>query len=164
MLANMVCSLITENRITTTLAKAKELRPIVEKLVTLARAALPRVRQPVLVVQSREDNRIPAPSAAAAFGIELGGVTFMIHCGSRGFGHQVCDDFLKTMRGAARKYGFDLPDQQLCCAPVDSDEGREYLGAMRAAANYAWANRQMLMALVREAVPPTRHVAELQVA
>jgi tRNA-splicing ligase RtcB (3'-phosphate/5'-hydroxy nucleic acid ligase) len=91
-------------------------------------------------------------AAAAAFGIELGGVTFMIHCGSRGFGHQVCDDFLKTMRGAARKYGFDLPDQQLCCAPVDSDEGREYLGAMRAAANYAWANRQMLMALVREAV------------
>ncbi|KPJ75425.1 MAG: tRNA-splicing ligase [Planctomycetes bacterium DG_20] len=89
---------------------------------------------------------------ADAFGVAEGGITFMIHCGSRGFGHQVCDDFLKIMRGAARTYGFDLPDQQLCCAPVESDEGRRYLGAMRAAANYAWANRQALMVLVREAV------------
>jgi len=91
-------------------------------------------------------------ATAEAFGMAAGAVTFMIHCGSRGFGHQVCDDSLKTMRGAARKYGFSLPDQQLCCAPVESDEGRRYLGAMRAAANYAWANRQMLMTLVREAV------------
>ena len=90
--------------------------------------------------------------AAAAFGVELGSVTFMIHCGSRGFGHQVCDDYLKTMRGAMRKYGISLPDQQLCCAPVHSDEGQAYLGAMRAAANYAWANRQVLLSLVREAV------------
>ena len=90
--------------------------------------------------------------AAEAFGVAVGGVTFMIHCGSRGFGHQVCDDSLKTMRGAARKYGFDLPDQQLCCAPVGSDEGQQYLGAMRAAANYAWANRQLLMDYLREAV------------
>ena len=92
------------------------------------------------------------PATAEAFGVAAGGIAFMIHCGSRGFGHQVCDDFIKTMRGAARKYGFDLPDQQLCCAPVESDEGRRYLGAMRAAANYAWANRQALMVLVREAV------------
>jgi tRNA-splicing ligase RtcB len=90
--------------------------------------------------------------AAEAFGVAKGAIMFMIHCGSRGFGHQVCDDFIKTMRGAARKYGFDLPDQQLCCAPVESEEGRQYLGAMRCAANYAWANRQMLMTLVREAV------------
>jgi tRNA-splicing ligase RtcB len=90
--------------------------------------------------------------AADAMGIAKDAVTFMVHCGSRGFGHQVCDDFLKTMRGAARKYGFDLPDQQLCCAPVDSPEGQQYLAAMRAAANYAWANRQLLMHLVREAV------------
>ena len=90
--------------------------------------------------------------AAEAFGVAKGAITFMIHCGSRGFGHQVCDDSLKTMRGAARKYGFDLPDQQLCCAPVESEEGRQYLGAMRCAANYAWANRQMLMTLVRQAV------------
>jgi len=92
------------------------------------------------------------PATAEVFGVALGGVTFMIHCGSRGFGHQICDDYLKTMRGAARKYGIDLPDQQLCCAPVGSDEGRRYLGAMRAAANYAWANRQLLMDLLREAI------------
>ncbi len=97
-------------------------------------------------------DKVFDPKTADAFGVAEGAVTFMIHCGSRGFGHQVCDDFLKTMRGAARKYGFDLPDQQLCCAPVESDEGRRYLGAMRAAANYAWANRQAVMVLVREAV------------
>ena len=90
-------------------------------------------------------------TTAEVFGVAEGSISFMIHCGSRGFGHQVCDDFLKTMRGAARQYGFDLPDQQLCCAPVTSDEGRQYLAAMRAAANYAWANRQALMVLVREA-------------
>ncbi|MBM4018413.1 MAG: RtcB family protein [Planctomycetes bacterium] len=92
------------------------------------------------------------PAVAEAFGVRPGAVTFMIHCGSRGLGHQVCDDSLKTMRGAARRYGFDLPDPQLCCAPVQSGEGQRYLGAMRAAANYAWANRQLLMVLVRQAV------------
>ena len=90
--------------------------------------------------------------AAEAFGVAKGAIALLIHSGSRGFGHQVCDDYLKIMRGAAAKYGFDLPDPQLCCAPVKSDEGRRYLGAMRAAANYAWANRQLLMHLVREAV------------
>ena len=89
---------------------------------------------------------------AEAFGVAKGTVAFMIHCGSRGFGHQICDDALKAMRGAARKYAIDLPDQQLCCAPVESEEGRRYLGAMRAAANYAWANRQLLMDLLRQAV------------
>ena len=90
--------------------------------------------------------------AAEAFGIAAGTVALLIHSGSRGFGHQICDDYLKLMRGAAAKYGFELPDPQLCCAPVESDEGRRYLGAMRAAANYAWANRQLLMHLVRGAV------------
>jgi tRNA-splicing ligase RtcB (3'-phosphate/5'-hydroxy nucleic acid ligase) len=66
---------------------------------------------------------------AEVFGVAPGTVTFMIHCGSRGFGHQICEDSLHTMRGAARKYGFDLPDAQLCCAPVDSEEGKRYLGA-----------------------------------
>jgi tRNA-splicing ligase RtcB len=88
---------------------------------------------------------------ADAFGLDRDTVTFMIHCGSRGFGHQVCDDFLKVMRKAAGAYGIDLPDRQLCCAPVESDEGRRYMAAMRAAANFAWANRQTLMHLVREA-------------
>jgi tRNA-splicing ligase RtcB len=97
------------------------------------------------------DEIYDAP-AAAAFGMALGGITFMIHCGSRGFGHQVCDDSIKVMRGAMKKYGIDLPDEQLCCAPVESPEGKQYLGAMRAAANYAWANRQLLMYLVRQTV------------
>jgi tRNA-splicing ligase RtcB (3'-phosphate/5'-hydroxy nucleic acid ligase) len=91
------------------------------------------------------------PAAAEAFGVALGGVTIMIHCGSRGFGHQICDDSIKIMRGAMRKYGLDVPDEQLCCAPLESPEGRQYLGAMQAAANYAWANRQLLMHRVREA-------------
>jgi len=93
--------------------------------------------------------------AAHTFGLAPGAVTFMIHCGSRGFGHQVCDDFLKVMRRAVHAYHLDLPDQQLCCAPVTSDEGRRYMAAMGAAANYAWANRQAIMHLVREAVATT---------
>jgi tRNA-splicing ligase RtcB (3'-phosphate/5'-hydroxy nucleic acid ligase) len=90
--------------------------------------------------------------AAEAFGVTLGGVVFMIHCGSRGFGHQICDDSIKVMRRAMREYRIDVPDEQLCCAPVESPEGQRYLGAMRSAANYAWANRQLLMHLVRESV------------
>jgi len=92
------------------------------------------------------------PEAAEAFGVAEGQLAFMIHSGSRGFGHQVCDDALRLMRKAVARYGIDLPDRQLACAPVESDEGRRYLAGMRAAANYAWANRQALMHLVREAV------------
>ena len=90
--------------------------------------------------------------AAAAFGLHEGQITVMIHCGSRGFGYQVCDDYLVTMAEASRRYGIDLPDRQLACAPVDSPEGRAYLAAMACAANYAWANRQMIMHLVEEAL------------
>lgn len=90
--------------------------------------------------------------AAQAFGLAPGLVTFMIHCGSRGLGYQVCDDFLDLMRLAAKKYGIDLPDPQLVSVPVSSPEGERYLGAMRAAANFAWANRQVIMALVERAL------------
>ncbi len=90
--------------------------------------------------------------AAKAFGLAPGLVTFMIHCGSRGLGYQVCDDFLDLMRLAAKKYGIDLPDPQLVSVPVNSPEGERYLGAMRAAANFAWANRQVIMALVERAL------------
>ena len=82
--------------------------------------------------------------AAAAFGLERGRVAVMIHSGSRGLGYQVCDDFLETMLDAADRHGIDLPDRQLCCAPLASEEGRRYLRAMAAAANYAFANRQMM--------------------
>lgn len=92
------------------------------------------------------------PQAATAFGLELGQVTFMIHCGSRGLGYQVCDDFLDVMGLAAKKYGIKLPDPQLVSVPVHSPEGERYLGAMRAAANFAWANRQVIMALLERAL------------
>jgi tRNA-splicing ligase RtcB len=89
---------------------------------------------------------------ARAFGLERDAVTVSIHCGSRGFGHQVCDDSLAAMDRAARKYGIALPDRQLACAPVRSPEGQMYLKAMRCAVNYAFANRQAIAHLVREAM------------
>jgi tRNA-splicing ligase RtcB len=95
-------------------------------------------------------ERIFDAEAAAAFGLFEGQLTLMIHTGSRGFGHQVCTDYLKVMEAAVRKYGFSLPDRQLACAPIDSDEGRDYLGAMRAAANFGFTNRQMIMHWARE--------------
>ncbi len=90
--------------------------------------------------------------AARTMGLELGQVAVMIHSGSRGLGYQVCDDALRALRNTPAKYGIALPDRQLVCAPVDSREGQQYLGAMRAAANYAWANRQLLMWQTREAL------------
>jgi len=88
--------------------------------------------------------------AASVFGLFKGQVTIMIHSGSRGLGHQVCSDYINVMRRAAEKYGIKLPDRQLCCAPVNSPEGREYFSAMAAAANFAWANRQLLMHWTRD--------------
>ncbi len=90
--------------------------------------------------------------AAMAFGLWRGQLVLQIHCGSRGLGHQVCTDYIKTMLEAARRYGLDLPDRQLCAAPVKSDEGRRYFAAMAAAANYAWNNRQVIMHLAVEAL------------
>jgi len=87
---------------------------------------------------------------ASAFGIFEGQVTVMIHSGSRGFGHQVCTDFLGVMDRAAKKHCIALPDRELACAPVNSEEATRYLAAMRAAANYAWANRQLMMHWTRE--------------
>ena len=92
------------------------------------------------------------PIAADALGIsEPGQVTVMIHTGSRGFGHQVCDDSLDVMQQAVRKYDIELPDKQLACAPVSSPEGRRYFGHMACADNYAWVTRQMITHRVREA-------------
>lgn len=89
--------------------------------------------------------------AANTLGLFKDQVTVMIHTGSRGFGHQVCTDFIDIMERAISKYGIVLPDKELSCAPLDSPEARDYLGAMRAAANYAWANRQCIMHWTREA-------------
>ena len=88
--------------------------------------------------------------AAKVMGLEKDMVCVMIHSGSRGLGYQVCDDALHMLRKAPEKYGIELPDRQLACAPVDSPEGRHYVGAMRAAANFAWCNRQLLMHQARE--------------
>lgn len=87
---------------------------------------------------------------AKAFGLELNQVCVMIHSGSRGLGYQVCDDSLALFRNCPPKYGIDLPDRQLACAPADSPEGRKYIAAMRAAANYGFCNRQLLMHQARE--------------
>jgi len=88
--------------------------------------------------------------AAQALGLQEGLVTVMIHCGSRGLGHQVCQDYIRELRSAPQRYGIELPDRQLVCAPAESPQGRQYLSAMRAAANFAWANRQLLVGLVRK--------------
>ena len=88
-------------------------------------------------------------AAARAMGLEVGGLTVSIHTGSRGLGYQVCEDFLRVMLDASRRHGITLPDPQLCCAPLKSDEGRRYIGAMYAAANFAFANRQLITHHVR---------------
>jgi len=87
---------------------------------------------------------------AEALGLWKDQVTILVHTGSRGLGHQVCDDYIRVMMDAAKKYQIELPDPQLCCAPVDSPEGRNYLSAMACAANFAFANRQMITHWVRE--------------
>ncbi|MBI4609488.1 MAG: RtcB family protein [Candidatus Rokubacteria bacterium] len=89
-------------------------------------------------------------ASARVLGLFPDQVTVMIHTGSRGFGHQVCTDYLRRLEGAVRGYGIQLPDRQLACAPLDSPEGKDYLAAMRAAANFAFANRQCLAHWTRE--------------
>jgi tRNA-splicing ligase RtcB len=96
-------------------------------------------------------DKIFDPGAGDAMGLFEGQVTVMIHCGSRGLGHQVCTDFLGVMDRATKRYGITLPDRELACAPVASEEARRYTRAMNCAANYAWANRQLIMHWTREA-------------
>jgi|UniRef100_A0A7V3RIC3 tRNA-splicing ligase RtcB len=103
-----------------------------------------------LEIQIVED--IYDPDAAKIMGIEeVGQITVMIHTGSRGLGYQICDDNVKNLGNAVRKYGINIPDRQLACAPIESPEGKSYFEQMACAANYAWANRQCIMHWVREA-------------
>jgi tRNA-splicing ligase RtcB len=95
-------------------------------------------------------DRLFDPAAADRLGLRAGSVCVMIHCGSRGLGHQICSDHVKVMGGAMARYGIAVPDRQLACAPVRSPEGEAYLGAMSAAANYGRANRQLLTEAVRQ--------------
>jgi tRNA-splicing ligase RtcB len=101
---------------------------------------------------------------ADVMGIEQGNLCVFIHSGSRGFGHQICQDYLRTMQSAMKKYNIHVPDMQLACAPVESEEGQGYLAAMAAAANFAWANRQVMMHLAEQAILETLHISprELQ--
>ena len=96
-------------------------------------------------------ERVHDKPAAEAMGIEKDQVVILIHSGSRGLGHQVCTDYVGLMNQVMPKYGINLPDRQLACAPIQSAEGQSYLGAMSAAANFAWANRQGILHFLRGA-------------
>jgi tRNA-splicing ligase RtcB len=115
-------------------------------------------------------DRVIDRKAAEVYGLRDGQLTVLIHSGSRGLGHQVCTDYVKQMDAAMRRYGIELPDRQLACAPASSPEGRSYLAAMAAAANFAWANRQAIAdagraavarVLGREAADGTRQVYDV---
>ena len=96
-------------------------------------------------------DQVYEPEIAKAMGIDQPGQVFLlIHCGSRGLGHQTADDYIKEMVRAMQKYEIEVPDRQLACSPIKSPEGQAYLAAMRGAANYAWANRQCITHWVRE--------------
>jgi len=95
------------------------------------------------------------PQAAQVMGLDEGLLVVQIHCGSRGFGHQICSDYVASFQGAVKRYNIQLPDRELVCAPLSSPEGQSYLAAMRCAANYAFANRQVLAYHARQAFEET---------
>lgn len=94
-------------------------------------------------------EQIHDEQAARVMGLELNQIAVLIHCGSRGLGHQVCTDYLAEMGAAMKRYQITLPDRQLACVPIRSPEGQAYLAAMRASANFAWANRQVILHFLR---------------
>lgn len=102
-------------------------------------------------IELQEVDEIYDPRTAGVFGLFKGQLTVLIHTGSRGCGYQICDDFIRVMNNVVGKYGISIADRQLCCAPLNSKEGKEYLGAMASAANYAKANRQVITQNVRDA-------------
>jgi tRNA-splicing ligase RtcB len=103
-------------------------------------------------VEAQRVDAVLDPAAAEVFGLREGQLVVLVHTGSRGLGHQVCTDNVHAMQKAMKKYGLDVPDRQLACVPVRSPEGQRYLGAMAAAANFAWANRQAITHQVRAAL------------
>jgi len=100
-------------------------------------------------------DQIFNPEAAEAMGLIEGHLAVQIHCGSRGFGHQICTDYVREFQSAVQRYGIRLPDRELVCAPLDSPEGQRYLAAMACAANFAFANRQILATHVRRSFEET---------
>src|SRR4029453_7272117 len=117
------------------------------------RAAARRAANLFVGVQGVDE--VYQPAAAATLGLDVGAAAVMIHSGSRGLGYQVCDDALRTMAGAMQRHGLSMPDRQLACAPLRSPEGETYLAAMAAAANFAWANRQVMTGLAERAFAET---------
>ena len=107
-------------------------------------------------------TEIYRPEIADVFDLQVDQIIMMIHTGSRGFGYQICDDYVKKLLKAAGRYGINLPDRQLACAPVNSPEGQEYLATMACAANYAWVNRQVIMALAEKAFARAMNLSEPQ--
>ncbi len=103
-------------------------------------------------VEVQRVERVLDEGCAQAYGLEPGAVTVLIHSGSRGLGHQVCTDYVKRMDATVAQHGIELPDRQLACAPLSAPEAQDYLRAMGAAANYAWANRAAIAHAVREAI------------
>jgi tRNA-splicing ligase RtcB len=101
-------------------------------------------------VEIQDVQEIMLPEVAEKFGVKAGDAVVMLHCGSRGFGHQVCDDSLREMLAASRKYGISLPDPELCCAPINTPEAEKYVKGMKCAVNYAFCNRHIMMHWVRE--------------
>ncbi|UOY10468.1 RtcB family protein [Methanonatronarchaeum sp. AMET6-2] len=95
-------------------------------------------------------DKVLEDNTASSFGLSEGQVVVMVHTGSRGFGHQVCTDYVKKLEKATKKYDIEIPDKQLACAPFNSKEGQDYFAAMACAANYAWVNRQVITNWVRE--------------
>jgi tRNA-splicing ligase RtcB len=96
-------------------------------------------------------ERIFEPALAETLGLRLNQIVVLVHCGSRGLGHQVCTDYLREMDESGARFHFELPDRQLACVPVHSQIGQRYLSAMRASANFAWANRQGISHFIRQA-------------
>lgn len=105
-------------------------------------------------------EEIYLPEIASGLGLNKNQIVVSIHSGSRGFGYQVCDDYIGTMIKASEKYNINLPDRQLCCAPIRSDEAKRYFAAMKAAANYAWANRQVMRGIVQKVMAKTFSMTE----
>ncbi|MBU0559709.1 MAG: RtcB family protein [Bacteroidetes bacterium] len=103
-------------------------------------------------------------AAAQTMGLFKNQIVVMIHTGSRGLGYQVCEDYLKILHRTSEKFGFDLPDKQLICAPLNSQEGKDYFTAMKCAANFAWNNRQIIMELARRAFKSTFSISDEELA
>lgn len=141
------------------LSQGAHLKAISDKALTRGSAQLGSLGAGNHFLEVQVVDEIRDRKTAAVFGLDLGMVVVMIHCGSRGLGHQTCTDHLRVMGEAMRRHGIDVPDRQLACVPIDSEEGEAYLASMAAASNFAWANRHILAHEARQAFATGMRVA-----